>query len=124
MSQIPDKSDQITAGVAIGLFARALQYVRPFRSAFGVKWLLVLVSFVPLLILPWPARILVDHIIQGVPFGDQPRPFPFFMQPFVDWLAGMSLEAALVYTILAQLVLLILTGSFGIEEQRDEYQGE
>ena len=115
MSQIPDKSDQFTAGVAIGLFARALQYVRPFRSEFGVKWLLVLVSFVPLLILPWPARILVDHIIQGVPFGDQPRPFPFFMQPFVDWLAGMSLEAALVYTILAQLVLLILTGSFGID---------
>ena len=37
------------------------------------------------------------------------------MQPFVDWLAGMSLEAALVYTILAQLVLLILTGSFGID---------
>ena len=79
MSPIRDKSDQISTGVAIGLFARALRYIRPFRFDFGVKWVLVLISFIPLLILPWPARILVDHIIQGVPFGDQPRPFPFFI---------------------------------------------
>ncbi|MEE3327110.1 MAG: ABC transporter ATP-binding protein [Myxococcota bacterium] len=115
MSPIRDKSDQISTGVAIGLFARALRYIRPFRFDFGVKWVLVLISFIPLLILPWPARILVDHIIQGVPFGDQPRPFPFFIQPFVDFIAGLSIESALIYTIGAQLVLLILTGAFGID---------
>ena len=115
MSGTPDKSDQITTRVAIRLISRALQYVRPFRFDFGVKWLLVLLSFIPLLILPWPARILVDHIIQGIPFGDQPRPFPFFIQPFVDFLSSMSIESALIYTIAAQLVLLILTGSFGID---------
>jgi len=115
MSHTPDKSDQITARVAIGLIARAFQYIRPFRFDFGVKWLLVLLSFIPLLILPWPARILVDHIIQGIPFGDQPRPFPFFIQPFVDLISGMSIESALIYTIAAQLVLLILTGAFGID---------
>ncbi len=115
MSRLSDKSDQITTGAAIRLFARALRYVRPFRFDFGVKWLLVLLSFIPLLILPWPARILVDHIIQGVPFGEQPRPFPFFIQPFVDFISSMSIESALIYTIGAQLVLLILTGSFGID---------
>lgn len=115
MSRRSDKSDQITTGAAIRLFARALRYVRPFRFDFGVKWLLVLLSFIPLLILPWPARILVDHIIQGVPFGEQPRPFPFFIQPFVDFISSMSIESALIYTIGAQLVLLILTGSFGID---------
>lgn len=115
MSGTPDKSDQITTRVAIRLISRALQYVRPFRFDFGVKWLLVLLSFIPLMILPWPARILVDHIIQGIPFGDQPRPFPFFIQPFVDFLSSMSIESALIYTIAAQLVLLVLTGAFGID---------
>lgn len=115
MSKRIDQSDQITARVAIQLIGRALRYVRPFRFEFGVKWLLVFVSFGPMLILPWPGRILVDHVIQGVPFGDQPKPFPFFIQPFVNFVSDMPMMSVLLFTIGVQFILLILVGAFGID---------
>ncbi|MFP6641023.1 MAG: hypothetical protein VCC04_12330, partial [Myxococcota bacterium] len=66
MSRRVDQSDQLTARVAIRLIGRALRYVKPFRFDFSVKWGLVFFSFMPMLILPWPGRILVDHVIQGI----------------------------------------------------------
>ena len=115
MRKDEDLSDQITARGAIRLIRRALLYVRPFKFDFGVKWTLVLISFLPMLILPWPGRILVDHVIQGIPFGEQPKPFPFFVQPFVDLVSSLPMESVLLLTIAVQFALLVLTGSFGID---------
>jgi hypothetical protein len=38
----------------------------PFRARFAVKMALLLVSIVPFVLLPWPSKIVIDHVIEGV----------------------------------------------------------
>lgn len=112
--------DRLGAADAARVIGRALRYVAPFRRAFGAKLALLIAGFVPMLLLPWPTRILLDHVIEGIPIGEQPTPFPFFVQPFVDAAAGLSDTALLVWTVAAQFLLLVLIGAFGINaRERD-----
>ena len=48
------------------LLARALRYVAPFRGQFAWKLILLLISMLPLLVLPWPAKIVLDHVVEGI----------------------------------------------------------
>ena len=71
---------------ALGDLARALRYVGPFRRRFAIKAALVVVTVIPTLLLPWSAKVLVDHVIQDIPLED--GRYPFFFQPIVSALAG------------------------------------
>src|SRR4029453_1676128 len=42
---------------------RAARYLGPFRVRFAGKLALLVVSLLPLLVLPWPVKIVVDHVI-------------------------------------------------------------
>jgi len=108
-----EESDHIRARDAVRLFRRALAYVGPFRARFGVKLLLVLFSLLPMLLLPWPVKILVDHVILGLPIAAPPTPYPFFIEPFVHALAGASTTTILVATAGFQALLLLLVGAIG-----------
>jgi ABC-type multidrug transport system fused ATPase/permease subunit len=120
MSDAAGEPRELDSSGALRVIVRALRYVRPFRGAFAVKLGLLVSAFVPMLLLPWPVRILVDHVIQGIPLGEQPTPFPFFVQPFVDAAEGLSSPALLAWTIASQFVLLVLIGAFGINaRERD-----
>ena len=33
-----------------------------------------LAAALPLLLLPWPVKLVVDHVIEGIPLGEQPLP--------------------------------------------------
>jgi len=108
-----EESERIGARDAVRLFRRALLYVRPFRARFGAKLLLVLFSLLPMLLLPWPVKILVDHVILGLPIDAPPTPYPFFVAPFVHALAGASTTAILLATAGVQALLLLLVGAIG-----------
>ncbi len=117
----PFQEEEKQSGLAAAqTIVRALRYVRPFRRDFGIKLALLLFSFVPMMLLPWPTKILVDHVIRGIPFGDQPRPYPFFLEPLIQLASELSPTAVLVWTIGAQFVLLVAIGAFGIaSRERD-----
>lgn len=108
------ESEQLGSADSARVIARALRYVAPFRRQFAVKLGLLLVSLVPLVLLPWPMKILVDHVIRGIPFGEQATSFPFFIQPLIDALARLSAPEVLVWTIASQFVLLVGVGAFGM----------
>jgi ABC-type multidrug transport system fused ATPase/permease subunit len=112
-----EESDDLGGTEVLRLIGRALRYIRPFRREYAIKLALLLASFVPMLLLPWPTKILIDQVIRGVPFGEQPTPFPFFVRPFVDAVAGLPTSALLFWTIAAQFVLLVLIGAFGINSR-------
>ena len=90
---------------------RALRYLAPFRRRAAVKVGLLLLSILPLILVPWPAKIVIDHVIEGAPIVASA--YPAFVRPFVAPLAGMPLGGVLAWTLAMQLALLGLVGAFG-----------
>ncbi len=115
----------ITHGETLRLFGRALRYVGPFWPRFAVKALLTLASVLPLILFPWPLKILIDHVVLGRPIGGpDATPYPGFVTPFLDALAGAPPAAILSWTALVFFVLMVLVGGFGnTGPERDIAQG-
>ncbi len=119
-----EESGELSSGEALTVIRRSLRYVGPFKLQFGVKVLLLVVSLFPLLVLPWPIKILIDHVIEDAPLTDPSLSFPFFMQPFLDLMAGASPGELLVGTLVLQAILLVLVGAFGTSgRERDTTSG-
>ncbi len=95
------------------MIVRAIRYVAPFRSRFLVKLGLLLLSLIPMLMLPWPVKIIIDHVIEGRPVDDPIRPYPALLQPAMDLLAGHSPAEILFITIAFQILLFLVIGAFG-----------
>ncbi len=112
-----EEADKITSREVFGILVRALRYVAPFKFQMSVKLGLLVLGFLAAVLMPWPARILIDHVIQGIPIGEQATPFHPFVQPFVDFITGMPRTEMLIWTVLAQVTLLLFVGSFGVGGQ-------
>lgn len=107
------ESDRIGLGATFGLLRRAFDYARPFKAMFAAKYLLALASVMPLLVLPWPVKIIVDHAVNGIPIGDQPLPYPDVLAPLLGFLSTQSPEAIVLIMVGVQLVLVALCGAVG-----------
>jgi ABC-type multidrug transport system fused ATPase/permease subunit len=95
------------------LLTRAFAYVGPAKGAFAIKAALMLASSLPLLLLPWPVKLIVDHVIEGIPLGAQPLPHPAFLDAWLAPYAG-SREQLLWALALLQLALAALVGAVGM----------
>jgi len=115
-----EERSELSNREALTLIGRALRYVAPFKRGMGVKILLMVVSLLPLLVLPWPIKILIDHVIRGIPLDGASVRFPFFMQPFVDAMTGASPSELLLGTLGIQAVLLALVGAFGTTSREQD----
>ena len=104
------------------LIWRSLQFVWPYRYQIGVKILLSILGLSVVLYLPWPLKILIDHVVMGMPIGESPTPFPPYVQPLVDGLKGLS-PIAITWAIVGiSLVGIFLIGAFN-NDVRDNAQG-
>src|SRR5256885_4194920 len=92
---------RITNSETIILFRRALRYIAPFKFRFAVKAGLTILSLLPLLILPWPVKILIDHVIQQIPLSEKVASYPFFVRPFLEQLQGASATTVLLWILAA-----------------------
>ncbi len=97
---------------------RALRYLRPFAVPFSGKIAYMVLGVLPMMVFPWPAKVLVDHVIQDVPI-DSTR-YPFFFQPVVDALVGRTPMEMAVAMLLVGLALLAVFGGTGTTELRDQ----
>ena len=93
-------------------FVKAIKYVWPFRVRFGLKAVMAILSLIPIAFFPWPYRIITDHVIYKVPIGDQPTPFPWFIQPFIDLVADSTPLQILFWVMVCQVIMMIFFGSF------------
>ncbi len=113
----------ITLKETLFLFRQALRYVAPFKFRFAVKVLLTILSLLPFLLLPWPVKILIDHVVEEVPVEGAVSSYPFFVRPFLEGLKGASPYEVLFDTVLLQVFLLLFLGAFGTSgRERDEAQ--
>jgi ABC-type multidrug transport system fused ATPase/permease subunit len=116
----PQERVQLDDAETMVLIRRALSYVAPFRRDVIIKCGLVALSLLPTLLLPWPLKIVIDHVVGDTAIGKEIRPYPFFIQPFVDALAGASKLEIVIAAVLFELVGLFLLGAFGTSQgERD-----
>lgn len=100
-------------GSTLRLFARAFAYVAPAKEAFAIKAALMLTASLPMLLLPWPVKLIVDHVIEGIPLGQQPLPHPAFIDALFAPFAGSPGE--LLFACIAfQVALAVLIGAVGM----------
>jgi ATP-binding cassette, subfamily B, bacterial len=115
----------VTNSETLLLFRRALRYVAPFKWRFAVKLGLMILSLTPLLLLPWPIKILVDHVVGRIPVGEKVAAYPFFVRPFLEPLRDASPTAVLLWVVAAQTFLLVVIGAFGLDgNERSETGAE
>jgi ABC-type multidrug transport system fused ATPase/permease subunit len=106
---------------AIRDIARALRYIRPLRRLFLGKIGYSLVALIPGIIFPWPAKVLIDQVIEGLPIDL--KGYPFFFQPIMRALDGASPMEMAVAMLVLGLTLLALFGGTGMTDSRDQTGG-
>ena len=97
----------------LGTFARALRYAAPMRGRFAAKLALTALSLLPMLVLPVPIKILIDHVIGDLPLAERIQSYPLLVRPLVRILEGASSTEILIWTIAAQALLLLAIGQIG-----------
>ena len=102
------------------LLRRALRYASPFRRRFAVKLLLGFVSLLPLMLLPWPVKLIVDQVIEGIPVGESLTPYPFFIEPLARVLEGRPTTELVAFAIGFQLLLLFAVGRIGTSSRESD----
>lgn len=112
-SQTLQESSRITGGETIRLFREALSWVRPLRRRFAVKLVLLLFGLLPWLLLPFPIKILIDHVVIGIPIAGALDGYPGFIQPALTLLAGKTPTEIALYTVAVQLGMMLIFGAFG-----------
>ncbi len=110
---IPSQSEDISNREAVQIFGRALRYVRPFRGRFAGKIGLAALSLMPSVLLPWPVKLVVDHVILEVPLGEPTTPHPPVIRTLLQPLADASPLEILFWMALVQGALIVLIGAFG-----------
>jgi ABC-type multidrug transport system fused ATPase/permease subunit len=106
----------VTNSETVLLFRRALRYVAPFKWRFAVKVGLMILSLTPMLLLPWPIKILIDHVVGQIPVGEKVASYPFFVRPLLEPLRGASPTEVLFWVVAAQTLLLVVIGAFGLDD--------
>ena len=116
-------TERIGSAETFRLLGRSLRFVWPFRRQIGVKLALTLIGLSIVLFLPWPIKILIDHVVMGLPVGSSPTPYPPYVGWFVDLLDGLT-PFGIVWVIIAVSLLgIVLVGAFGGGVARDYASG-
>ena len=118
----PNNND-ISPAETLRLIGRSLVFVWPYWKQLTIKLVLSLLGVVIVLILPWPLKILTDHVVMGLPVGSAPTPYPPYAQPLLDMMVGLT-PMEIVWTIIAMsLAGILLIGAFGAGAAADSAEG-
>lgn len=93
------------------ILRRSLTYVLPEWRLFLLKFFLMMGSFAPLLIAPWPLKVLIDNVIGGEAFDATEVRYPPFFQPFIDAVEFLDPFGLLLATLAILLLLVLLFGA-------------
>jgi len=97
----------------LALFARALRYVAPFRWRFAGKLGLTLLSLAPRLLLPWPVKLIIDHVINRAPIEPALAGYPGFVRGVLAPLRDATPLEILFWLLAAQALLVLAIGAIG-----------
>ena len=107
----------------LSLLGRSLGLVWPYLPRVFVKLILALIGVSVVLILPWPLKVLVDHVVMDMPIGESPTLYPPYVQPLVNLLEGMTAGGIVASVVAISIVGIVVIGAFR-SEARDAAEGE
>ena len=109
-----DRETDVSFRDAVRIIVRCWDYFRLFPGRIAVKFALSAMSIVvPLLLMPWPIKIIVDHVILAQPIARDDSGFPFYLEPFVFFLDGKTPVQMMLWVVLFSGALALLFGAFG-----------
>ena len=114
------ESEDLTHWEALRVVGRALRFIAPFKRQFAVKVVLMLISLIPMLMLPWPVKIIIDNVVEGHPIDAPLRPYPAMIAPLMESLASYSPTELLLIVIAFQTTLFLVIGAFGTSGSEGE----
>ena len=115
--------DDISTAETLRLIGRSLVFVLPYWKQLTVKLMLSLFGVVIVLILPWPLKILTDHVVMGLPVGSAPTPYPPYAQPLLDMMIGLTPIETVWNIVAMSLAGILLIGAFGTGAASDRADG-
>ena len=113
-----DLDTAVSSRQAAALMLRSLGLLAQARRLFSAKFLLGFGFMAPAAMLPWLGKIATDNVLLERPFGDTDVPYPPFMTPIVNLVAGMApMEIMLVLAIVLLLLLIVFGTRAGAFEE-------
>lgn len=106
----------------LSLLRRSLTFVTPYLPQVSVKLALSLIGVSVALALPWPAKMLVDHVVMDLPIGESPTPYPPYVAPLIALLEGLSPVGIVAAVVAISIVGIAVIGASS--GARDSVQGE
>lgn len=98
---------------------RAVSYIGYFKARFAAKFLIMWLSLLTPLVLPWPLKIVIDNVVLGMPVA--PDAFPSYFRGFVSFLDGMGPVEMMAYVVGLGAFMVIVFGAFGTTAGAADY---
>lgn len=103
------------SGSPLRVVARAMAYAWPLRFQLAVSAATQMTSIFWILMLPWPAKVILDRIVLGGQPASTGAETPFFFRPILEMTRGLdSLQTVAVMAPLL-LLMLVMVGAFGAD---------
>ena len=113
----------ITTRETFALLGRSLGFVWPYRRQIAVKLALTVLGLAIVLFLPWPLKVLIDHVVMDMAVGTSPTPYPPYVAWFVELLHGLT-PLQITWTVVGVSLLgLVAVGAFGTGVAQDTASG-
>ena len=110
-ASVLDADTDISFRETMRIFARVISYFRLFKARIATKLGFITVELVfRLMIAPWPGKIVVDHVILGMPIADGASGFPAYLAPFVLLLDGMGPVETMLWILLLGVFMVTVFG--------------
>ena len=101
------------------LVLRAVSFIGYFKARFAAKFLLMWVSLLTPLVLPWPLKVVIDNVVLGMPVDADA--FPSYFGPFVRFVDGMGPVEMMLWVVGLGAVMVIAFGAFGTTAGAADY---
>ncbi len=107
-----DTSTRISNAEAFAIIVRSARYIRFFLWRYIAKFALKLSAYaIGLGLLPWPTKMLTDHVILGMPI-EEAQGYPPYWQPVIDLAQGWSPLEILIFLTAFGVTLVLLIGRY------------
>ena len=107
-----DTNTRISNAEAFAVILRCARYIRFFFWRYTAKFGLKLAAYaIGLGLLPWPTKMLTDHVILGRPI-EEAEGYPPYWQPVIDFAQGWSPFELLIFLTVFGVSLVLLIGRY------------
>ena len=107
-----DTHTQIDNAESLAIILRSAGYIRFFAWRYIAKFVMKLGAYaIGLAFLPWPIKMLTDHVILGVPI-EEATAYPPYWQPVINAMQGWSALEILVSLTIFGVLLVLLIGRY------------